>query len=297
MWRGLGSPLGKRGGESRRGGRRASNAPPRSPPGPPPRWARPLPVIAPAIATSASAAAISANAPPSASGSAWPSSRLASMLPPWRLRRVRGALKRANSSHLATEPFRAPQAVVRMSQKPTEETRCRAHARFPVHRFDSRIVGSSWALPPGRRGRAAGSRRADRASGSPPRREPDARQDRPDHDQGPHPLQPQRREERQVHLHRLLPLGLAPADGRRPACAHRPGQARHRRSDPKAAPRSPTRAARSTASAATPRPDRPTARGSKTSAPGTPRARHGKPSEPTPTQPQPENPYPYASGY
>ena len=69
------------------------------------RWTRPLPVIAPAIATSASAAAISANAPPSASGRAWPSCPFASMPPRWRAldaRVVRS--KRTNPSHLTTEP-------------------------------------------------------------------------------------------------------------------------------------------------------------------------------------------------
>ena len=70
MCAGFGSPFGRVGGASSRGRSsridRAADMAARSAA----RCARPFPVIAPAIATSASAATISANAPPSASGGA-----------------------------------------------------------------------------------------------------------------------------------------------------------------------------------------------------------------------------------
>ena len=46
--------------------------------------------------------------------------------------------------------------------------------------------------------------------------------------EGPHPLQPQRREERQVHLHRVMPRRLAPAGRARRDEADGPREARHR---------------------------------------------------------------------
>ena len=74
MWAGFGSPLGSVGGESRRGRssriERAAEIAARSAA----RCTLPLPVTAPAIATSASAPASSAKAPPSARISAWPDS-------------------------------------------------------------------------------------------------------------------------------------------------------------------------------------------------------------------------------
>ena len=123
------------------------------------------------------------------------------------------------------------------------------------------------------------------------------RRDRADHQEGPHPLQPQRREERQLHLHRLLPLDLAPANRASRREADRPVKlGTIERPDGHGVQVTYQVAAPSTASAATPRAATRTARGSRTSAPGTQRRPRGT-AEPAPQPPPaPENPYPYWTG-
>ena len=197
----------------------------------------PLPVTAPAIATSASAPASSTKAPPSARISAWPDSPARSprrriavpSMPdpggdaPWRAQANDWRTEATKLQIRSAEPFRAA-AVDRSTNRPRSppcgDSRCPARS---APRSDSPCATALAALLVPRARRCGPGQQARRQAG----RERDPRPHDPHHDPGPHPLQPQRRDERQVHLHRRLPLHLAPA--RRPGRgqADRPGQARH----------------------------------------------------------------------
>ncbi len=280
-------------------GRRASNGPPRSPPGRlpaapfpcrlPRRRSRPAPGRRPA-------ARRRRRSPGSAPARTPLAPRIAATMASLAARTVARGSKRSLSQG-ATDSQTGESANLSRAQPVEPSTQ--ADRRSPSHaaprrsaHFDPRPRRPA-GDDPDRSARAHGHRcRPGHEEVAKEAQNAEPGQDDPHHHQRPHPLQPQRRDQRQLHLHRLLPLDLAPAGGpgRHQADTGRRSWARS--NAPTAAPRSPSRAARSTPSAATRRPATPTARGSKTSAPGAPRppasspprARSPSPNRPTPTR-------------